>query len=598
MKTLDPKKIKTKGKAVPRRSIHFDVDTAGKVLAASNALLELLELSRDKVVGKSFGLFLPGPDRQAFLEDLAYTARNCDESVRSRWRILKSHGKLAHFSCVLRLSSSQVINITAEEVAGPCQDQHNEPPTKDLFEFFFDTETYPVLVTDQDHTIKRYNHSFKSYFGLGGNEINEQNIADLTDFPPGITHNGILIHSKNGEIFKIRKRMIDAAGQPYWIWNFTPFADLPAGQPTQRPGEENGLYAALMQQSLDSIFLVDTQALRVVDANNALTNILGYTREELLQLTFYDLLHAEHDSVIKQIDQVRNEDRFLCEHQYRGKDGQVIPMEASGTKIKAGSGELLCIIARDITERKKAEKAQDKYKKYLESRVAERTRALRQSSEELSQFAYIAAHDLKTPLRAISSIVSWLAHDYKDKFDQKGKAQLRLLIDRTRRMHNFIDGISSYTSIGKKNDPPKEVDLDKIINHVIAQYNVIYPSATIVLDNPLEPVLYYQAAAEQVFINLVENALRHNNKPRPHIQVGSKPNDGKTVYYVNDNGPGIPQKYQKKIFKMFQTLATKDEKESIGIGLTIAKKIIESNGGKIWLESSEHSGTTFYFSLT
>ena len=356
-------------------------------------------------------------------------------------------------------------------------------------------------------------------------------------------------------------------------------------------------YRAVVEQSQDCIFLVDLHAYRVIEANDSLARLLGYSSEELMELTLYDFVNHGKEEIDKRVTRIKNQQGFLGERQYRTKTGEIVPVEVRGHMINFNHQELMCVVARDITERKKAEKILNNYKKDLEDQVAERTRELHISNQELAQFAYIASHDLKTPLRAISSLVSWLAHDYNDKFDEKGKGQLKLLIDRTRRMHNFIDGINLYSKAGEKNNKPERVDLKKIISQIITQYSVIYPTSHIVVDNDLEDILYHHVKAEQVFINLIENALSHNDKPKPKVNIGFRSANESIVYYVRDNGPGIPYQHQEKIFKMFQRLDTRDEKEATGIGLTIAKKIIESNGGRIWLESSPGKGATFYFNL-
>ncbi len=596
MKTLDLKELRLNHQPIPIPSVYWHVTRCGRITEGCDAFFALLGSPKKKLLGEHFGKFLPTPDCYTFMEDLAFTLKNPGEKTRAHWEILDHKGK------ALRLSTSlepvrDVVKIKVEEVEKLERDP-NEMADAGLFEYFFDTETQPILVIDQNQDIIKCNDTFKMHFMQMAKDCRGHKVSDIAGFPADAS-SGDLFQAKNGDAYRLRKRMVGTKGDLYWVWSFLPQPTAKIPGKTQRAalGEEE-MYTALMENSQDCIFFVDIETMLLVDANKALSNRLGYSKEELLQLAFYDLLDGTQEDVEKITLHATRKSGFLAEHQYITKEGQRIPMEANIKKVEVGSHDLLCIIARDMTERKRAERAEDNYKKDLEDRVAERTRALRLSSEELSQFAYIASHDLKTPLRAISSIVSWLAHDYKDKFDHKGKAQLRLLIDRTRRMHNFIDGISSYTSIGQENEGPKKVNLDKIINQIVAQYSVIYPSATITLDNRLAPVFYQQTSAEQVFINLVENALRHNDKPKPNIRIGSKPIEGKTVYYVNDNGPGIPSRYQEKIFKMFQTLVTKDEKESIGIGLTIAKKIIESNGGKIWLESPGQKGATFYFYLT
>ena len=249
-------------------------------------------------------------------------------------------------------------------------------------------------------------------------------------------------------------------------------------------------------------------------------------------------------------------------------------------------------IFRDITDRKRWE---------AESAREERLRLqlldeLERSNNELKDFAYIVSHDLKAPLRAITSLAQWLAADYGDKLDEDGKEQLELLKNRTRRMHNLIEGILTYSRIGRSKEEKDEVDLNILVSEVIA---TIDPPEDIVIEvvGELPTIPFERTRMEQIFQNLLGNAAMYMDKPEGGITISCTDDDSNWRFSVADNGPGIDEKYYKKIFQIFQTLKPRDEVESTGVGLTIVRKIIEMHGGEITVESKLGVGSTFHFTI-
>jgi signal transduction histidine kinase len=217
-------------------------------------------------------------------------------------------------------------------------------------------------------------------------------------------------------------------------------------------------------------------------------------------------------------------------------------------------------------------------------------------NNELKDFAHIVSHDLKAPLRGIRSLATWLVSDYKDKFDEDGKASLELMINRVMRMDNLIDGVLQYSRIGRIEEARVEIDLAKEIPLVIDMLAVDDNIEVKILDD-LPVVKLEQTRIKQVFQNFLSNAIKYMDKPQGLIEIGCEDDGDFWEFSIRDNGPGIEEKDYEKIFKIFQTLEAKDRRESTGVGLTVIKKIIEMYGGKIWLESEVGEGSTFYFTL-
>ncbi|MBI1869695.1 MAG: histidine kinase [Chlamydiae bacterium] len=229
-------------------------------------------------------------------------------------------------------------------------------------------------------------------------------------------------------------------------------------------------------------------------------------------------------------------------------------------------------------------------------KVKQQALELALSNKELDSFAYSVSHDLKAPLRGISQIADWIYHDFKDKASDEQKENLELMKRRVIRMNDLIEGILKYARLGRTEEIREMVDCSKIVREVIDSINAP-KRVEIEIVGSLPKIKAVRVHIEQIFQNLLSNAVRYMDKDKGEIKIGCKENDSQWEFYVQDNGPGIAQEHFERIFKIFQTLAPRDRTEATGIGLSIVKKVVELNGGRIWLESQLGKGSTFYFTL-
>ncbi len=252
---------------------------------------------------------------------------------------------------------------------------------------------------------------------------------------------------------------------------------------------------------------------------------------------------------------------------------------------------ILRLILREIAARQEAfrDLAQS------QARQAELVHELKSANEELASFAYVASHDLKAPLRAIASLAQWISADQAAKFDDEGREQMTLLLGRVKRMDRLIDGILQYSRVGRVKEARGRVDLNALVAETV---DLLAPPAHIGVEvGPLPTIVIERTRAQQVFQNLIGNAIQYLDKPQGTIRVDCRADGGDWHFRVQDNGPGIEQRHFDRIFQMFQSLTARDKKESTGIGLTLVKKIVEMHGGRIWLESKMGAGSTFHFTL-
>lgn len=234
----------------------------------------------------------------------------------------------------------------------------------------------------------------------------------------------------------------------------------------------------------------------------------------------------------------------------------------------------------------------------------ERTNSeLERSNRELDDFAYIASHDLKEPLRGIRNYATFLLEDYLDKLDADGQAKLHTLTKLSDRLENFIEDLLRFSRVGRETMAMKPCDTGSIVADIVEQLRPWLEQEGVQLEvsSNLPRVVCHPIYTAEIFRNLIGNGVKYNNKPEKHIWIGCEdPGDGKApVFHVRDNGIGIPEKHRESVFQIFKRLHGRDKfGGGSGAGLTITRKIVERHGGRIWLESTEGEGTTFYFTLT
>lgn len=328
---------------------------------------------------------------------------------------------------------------------------------------------------------------------------------------------------------------------------------------------------------------------KITYTNDKFCAISQYSRDELLGKD-HRIINSGHHSkeFIRDLwDTIKSGRTWKGEIKNRAKDGSIYWVNTTIVPFLGQDGKPLQYIAirAEVTERKRLE----------ESNIAI-MRELETANQELSDFAYIVSHDLKAPLRGISSLAGWLITDYADKLGDKGKNQLGLIANRVERLNGLVDGILAYSRAGRNREKRQTVDLDLLVQNLI---ELLAPPShiSIVMATPFPPITMESFKAQQVFQNLLSNAIKFMDKPAGQVVISCIDERPYWHFTITDNGPGIEIKYFSKIFELFQTLTRRDAVESTGIGLSIVKKIIETEGGRIWLESTLGIGTTFHFTL-
>jgi PAS domain S-box-containing protein len=269
------------------------------------------------------------------------------------------------------------------------------------------------------------------------------------------------------------------------------------------------------------------------------------------------------------------------------KDGNEISFDITASPIKNEKGEVVNVIelAKDVTKKVSEAKEREMLINKLEH-----------ANKELDDFAHTVSHDLKAPLRGITSLANWIEKDYEDKFDKDDREKLHLLVNRTKRMHNLINGVLRYSRIGRVTEGSVEINLNDLVQEVLDMISVP-DNVDIDIQSGLPTLFCKVTNMRQLFLNLFSNAVKYIDKEIGKVKLKCVSYDGGWQFSISDNGIGIYEKDFEKIFNVFHTVASPEEATSCGVGLSIAKKAIENCGGTIWVESKVGEGSTFHFTV-
>jgi PAS domain S-box-containing protein len=350
---------------------------------------------------------------------------------------------------------------------------------------------------------------------------------------------------------------------------------------------------------------LDGSLLRV---NHKFGEIVGYTQAELLATTFQAITEpADLDEDLALLAQLVNGEigEYTLEKRYVHKQGHHVWVNLTVALIRSiapvgelGTPQYFLAAIKDITDRKQLEllnKTQTADLKRLNNSLMLVQQQLQERNQELDRFVSIAAHDLKAPLRAIANLSEWIEEDLQEQIPGENP-QLRLLRQRVKRMDTLIDGLLRYSRAGKAELATETVDVAKILAETID--SLAPPSGfEIIIVNSM-PILHTKRLLlNQVFANLISNAIKHHDCPHGRIEITVEDLGDRHQFSIADDGPGIPEgESRKRIFEIFQTLnPVKDSTENTGIGLALVKKIVEGEGGKIWLDNECIKGCRFSF---
>lgn len=291
---------------------------------------------------------------------------------------------------------------------------------------------------------------------------------------------------------------------------------------------------------------------------------------------------------------------------FDSKFGAALGVLLGGALLAAIEVKLAATLAAQDAQKQQHNHAMRRALGDLARALRERDRVqkdLERSNRDLDEFAYAASHDLRAPLRGIANLAHWIEEDLGPGLPDSARKQLELLRGRVHRMESLIDGILHYSRAGRGQDPLVQVAVEPLLRECIELVSPP-PGARIEIGPGMPTLVTERAQLQQVFLNLISNAVKHAHRDDPHVRITVEDQGDVLRFGVADNGPGIPAQYQERIWGMFQTLESRDQVEGTGIGLATVKKLVERRGGRVGVESPLHDssegasgtgGARFYF---
>lgn len=352
----------------------------------------------------------------------------------------------------------------------------------------------------------------------------------------------------------------------------------------KRKAEEK--FHSLLDSAPDATVIVNVQGL-IQMTNTQTEKLFGYTRDQLLGKPVEILIptelrnkHVHHRADFAKSSKVRAMGVGIELNAVK-KDGSMFPVEISLSPIQTEEGMLISASVRDISHRKALENE------------------LKKTNTELEAFTYSVSHDLRAPLRGIIGFTSVLEEEYSDKLDAEAKRITTIIKDNTIKMGRLIDDLLNFSRTGRQEINKTDINTSAMVHEIVEELIDQNKAGQIKWNiRQLLPLKGDISTIRQVWINLLSNAIKYTgNRENPHIEIGSRTENGYTVCYVKDNGVGFDELYKEKLFKVFQRLHDAGDFDGTGVGLALVEKIVSKHGGRVWAEGKINEGASFYFAL-
>ncbi|MEG4342512.1 PAS domain S-box protein [Microcoleus sp. A003_D6] len=396
---------------------------------------------------------------------------------------------------------------------------------------------------------------------------------------------------KNGSFFYKQVTMVKACDEQGTFNGHHCFMkDITERKLTERALQESEFkYRQIVELAEEGIWVIDTKA-RTTYVNHAMARMLGYTELEMFGASMFDFMDEEAKHSANDL-MARRQQGIAEKHDFKlkSKDGKDVWTYMSASPVMDRTGDMVscCTLVYNITDRKEAEQ-----------QMLQLTTDLKRSNQELEQFAYVASHDLQEPLRAVTSYTQLLAQRYQGHLDAKADKYINHIVEGAARMQQLVNDLLAYSRLGTRGQEFEIADCNAVVEQSLEnlQIAIAETKATITYE-ALPTVMADEFQLIQLFQNLIGNAVKFCRQELPLIHISAARNESEWRFSVRDNGIGIDPEYADRIFIIFQRLHGRRKYSGTGIGLAICKRIVERHSGRIWVESQEGEGATFYFTI-
>ncbi len=578
------------------------IDEYGTVETFNKACGSIFGYRENEVIGKNINMLMPEPyfsEHDQYLKNYHDTGK---AKIIGLGREVEGKRKDGNtFPVYLSVSemSPDGRRIYSGIVRNITERKNNEKELREKEEKFRQTiANAPIgmALVGLDGNWLQVNAALCEIVGYSEKELLETDFQTIT-YPEDLEDDLELLkklHDGKSQSYEIEKRYIHKDGQIIWVlltvgvvrgdmnrplYYISQIMDITVRKKAQEEVNAAREFQDLIMNTIPDLVFVKDEELRIVQANDAFLKsypedkrdkVIGYTTlesydcEQVKKFTENDreALKTGFNEVEEEILFPNGEERTLLTKKIR--------FQNSGKPYLLG-------ISRDI------------------SQIRTTQHELEQTNKELEKFAYIASHDLKAPMRGIDNLAQWIEDDLKDVMTDDVQEKINLLRGRVARLEALLEGILSYSRAGRIVDDPEKVDTRKLIQDIVDA--VDFPKSFTIKVPEFMPTIYsVKIPLQQIFQNLISNATNHHDRQEGIIEVQYEDRGSFCEFSVVDDGPGIAPEFQGRAFEMFQTLQSRDKTEGTGLGMSIIKKLVEWQDGKVWIDSEKGKrGTAIRF---
>ena len=580
----------------------YTIDTEGKVRTWDIGAERMKGYTAEEMIGQNFSRFYSPEDvAKRKPEEAMLIAREINRHEGEGWRYRKDGSRFwAHVILrPLRGAAGELVGYTKIT-----RDLTESRETESKFQALLAAAPDAFLMINRQGRIVFANERMRSLFGYAPAEVIGRSVDTLV--PPRFRgahsgHRQTFFHSpatremgagrdllalhRNGSEFAVEISLSPLETQDGTL------AMAAVRDVTERKRLESR-FRNLLESAPDAMVIVNPEGF--IELTNLQTErLFGYTRMELIGQRV-EILVSEGQRIAHEQHRL---DFFTSPKQREmgagldllavRKDGSQFPVEISLSPLEGANGISVTAAIRDITGRRLADR-----------RLAEKVEELGHSNEQLEQFAHIASHDLQEPLRMVASYTQLLAKRYKGRLDSDADEFIAYAVDGTQRMKRLIEDLLLYSRAGKGQPPKREFSSAKAVEAALRNLRAaIEESNAKITCGPLPDIVADESSLVQTFQNLIGNAIKYRGDREPSIHVSAIQGKGEWIFSVADNGIGIEAKYYDRIFQIFQRLHGREKYEGTGIGLAICQRVLQQQGGRIWVDSEPGQGSNFHFAL-
>jgi PAS domain S-box-containing protein len=580
----------------------FVKDRSGRMRMANPAFYRLMGIPPEKVLGKVVADYHNQEVAKAIERDERRVMETgVAETIEER--VLTSHGWkfLQTTKAPHRDSEGRIVGYIgiARDITEHKETERALQESEAQFRQLFNSTVDAIFIHDlegrflavNDIACSRMGYSREELLSMGLKDIN---VPEQANMIPGrmeeVVRNGQAIFETvdmtiDGRRIptEVSSRIITFQGRPAYLSIARDITERKKKDMVLEESEEKyrGLFDNIKEGVSLRRFIFDEQGeivdAVIIDANPAALKVYGASSiDQLRGKSYSDIASPEmRAAALDVVKRMRATDKPVTEEEH----SDVNDRDYLVTAAPLGK-DLVITTSFDITDRKKMEDE------------------LRRSNAELQQFAYVASHDLKEPLRMVTSYLGLLNRKCGPNLEEDARGYMQFAMDGAERMSEMIDDLLAYSRVETSGSPFGPVEMDEVLTVALKDLRVsIEESGASITHDALPTIMADRVQMTQVIRNLIANAIKYRGLATPQIHVSARGDGRKWVFSVSDNGIGIDPKFGDKLFQMFQRLHTREEYEGTGMGLAISKKIVERHGGRIWFESEVDKGTTFHFTI-